>query len=169
MQARPVQGVNPDRLDIMAQKSSPSPAARFFGNDDWDAPAEQHTPAPAAGTEDPGLSTAALEESVRPRSLDDFIGQEELRANLRVYLGAARERGCALDHTLFYGNPGLGKTTLAQIMAAELGVNLVCTSGPVLERSGDLAAILTNLSRNDILFVDVTFYYLSCICCVCIH
>ena len=154
MQARPVQGANPDRLDIMAQKSSPSPAARFFGNDDWDAPAEQHTPAPAAGTEDPGLSTAALEESVRPRSLDDFIGQEELRANLRVYLGAARERGCALDHTLFYGNPGLGKTTLAQIMAAELGVNLVCTSGPVLERSGDLAAILTNLSRNDILFVD---------------
>ena len=91
----------------MAQKSSPSPAARFFGNDDWDAPAEQHTPAPAAGTEDPGLSTAALEESVRPCSLDDFIGQEELRANLRVYLGAARERGCALDHTLFYGNPGL--------------------------------------------------------------
>ena len=73
MQARPVQGANPDRLDIMAQKSSPSPAARFFGNDDWDAPAEQHTPAPAAGTEDPGLSTAALEESVRPRSLDDFI------------------------------------------------------------------------------------------------
>lgn len=109
VQARPVQGANPDRLDIMAQKSSPSPAARFFGNDDWDAPAEQHTPAPAAGTEDPGLSTAALEESVRPRSLDDFIGQEELRANLRVYLGAARERGCALDHTLFYGNPGLGK------------------------------------------------------------
>ena len=74
MQARPVQGANPDRLDIMAQKSSPSPAARFFGNDDWDAPAEQHTPAPAAGTEDSGLSTAALEESVRPRSLDDFIG-----------------------------------------------------------------------------------------------
>ncbi|WP_241159642.1 Holliday junction branch migration DNA helicase RuvB [Desulfovibrio sp. ZJ200] len=95
-----------------------------------------------------------LDESVRPRSLDDFIGQDELRANLRVYLGAARERGKALDHTLFYGNPGLGKTTLAQIMAAELGVNLICTSGPVLERSGDLAAILTNLGRNDILFVD---------------
>ena len=77
-----------------------------------------------------------------------------MRANLRVYLDAARERGKALDHTLFYGNPGLGKTTLAQIMASELGVNLVCTSGPVLERSGDLAAILTNLGRHDILFVD---------------
>ena len=95
-----------------------------------------------------------IDESVRPHSLDDFIGQNELRANLRVYLGAARERGKALDRTRFYGNPGLGKTTLAQIMASELGVNLICTSGPVLERSGDLAAILTNLNSHDILFVD---------------
>lgn len=95
-----------------------------------------------------------LDETVRPPSLDEFIGQEELRDNLRVYLQAARERGQAMDHTLFYGNPGLGKTTLSQIMASELGVNLVSTSGPVLERSGDLAAILTNLGRNDILFVD---------------
>ena len=102
----------------------------------------------------PPDAAAGLDESVRPRSLDDFIGQDELRANLRVYLDAARERGKALDHTLFYGNPGLGKTTLAQIMASELGVNLVCTSGPVLERSGDLAASLTNLGRHDILFVD---------------
>lgn len=92
--------------------------------------------------------------SVRPRRLEEFIGQDELRANLRVYLDAALERGKALDHTIFFGNPGLGKTTLSQIMAAEMGVNIVCTSGPVLERSGDLAAILTNLGHNDILFVD---------------
>ncbi|XPV77061.1 MAG: Holliday junction branch migration DNA helicase RuvB [Desulfovibrio sp.] len=94
------------------------------------------------------------EEKIRPSRLGDFIGQDDLRSNLEVFIRSSVERDTALDHTLFYGNPGLGKTTLAQIMASELGVNMVATSGPVLERSGDLAAILTNLNKNDILFVD---------------
>ncbi|MDR2799763.1 MAG: Holliday junction branch migration DNA helicase RuvB [Desulfovibrio sp.] len=101
------------------------------------------------------MSDDALpDEQLRPGTLDEFIGHQTLRDNLKVYLQAAKERGQALDHVLFYGNPGLGKTTLAQIMAGELGVNMVSSSGPVLERSGDLAAILTSLSRNDIFFID---------------
>jgi len=86
--------------------------------------------------------------------LDDFVGQAEARANLRVFIESAKRRGEAMDHTLFHGPPGLGKTTLAQIMAKELGVNFRMTSGPVLARAGDLAAILTNLEARDVLFID---------------
>lgn len=95
-----------------------------------------------------------LDRSLRPQTLDDFVGQQEARANLRVFIESARMRGQAMDHTLFHGPPGLGKTTLAQIMARELGVNFRMTSGPVLARAGDLAAILTNLEARDVLFID---------------
>ncbi|MEL6373660.1 MAG: Holliday junction branch migration DNA helicase RuvB [Pseudomonadota bacterium] len=91
---------------------------------------------------------------LRPQTLDDFTGQEKVRANLRVFIQAARERGEALDHVLFAGPPGLGKTTLAQIMARELGVNFRATSGPVIAKAGDLAALLTNLEERDVLFID---------------
>ncbi|MEM7671109.1 MAG: AAA family ATPase, partial [Pseudomonadota bacterium] len=94
------------------------------------------------------------ERALRPETLDDFTGQAELRANLRVFLEAARRRGQAMDHLLLYGPPGLGKTTLAQIVARELGVNFRMTSGPVIAKPGDLAAVLTNLEPRDVLFID---------------
>lgn len=94
------------------------------------------------------------EMSLRPLSLDEFIGQHHLRGNLKVFIDAARSRGDAMDHVLFFGPPGLGKTTLAQIVAKELGVGFRATSGPVIAKSGDLAAILTNLEPNDVLFID---------------
>ena len=108
-------------------------------------------------TPDPTLRPEPLpgdDRALRPQVLDDFIGQAEARANLRVFIESARRRGEAMDHTLFHGPPGLGKTTLAQIMARELGVNFRMTSGPVLARAGDLAAILTNLEARDVLFID---------------
>ena len=94
------------------------------------------------------------DRALRPQGLDEFIGQAEARANLKVFIQSARQRGEAMDHTLFYGPPGLGKTTLAQIMSRELGVNFRMTSGPVLAKAGDLAAILTNLEARDVLFID---------------
>ena len=95
-----------------------------------------------------------LDTSLRPQTLDEFVGQAQARANLKVFIEAAKKRGEALDHVLFVGPPGLGKTTLAQIMARELGVNFRSTSGPVIAKAGDLAALLTNLEENDVLFID---------------
>jgi Holliday junction DNA helicase RuvB len=94
------------------------------------------------------------EASLRPQKLGEFIGQEKARANLEIFIKAARARGEALDHVLFVGPPGLGKTTLAQIVARELGVNFRATSGPVISKAGDLAALLTNLEERDVLFID---------------
>src|SRR5437762_13002001 len=110
---------------------------------------------------DPRIVTAArveedaqYEAGLRPRRLDEYIGQDRVRENLQVSITAARQRGEALDHVLLYGPPGLGKTTLAYVIANELATQVRATSGPVLEKPGDLAAILTNLAERDVLFID---------------
>jgi Holliday junction DNA helicase RuvB len=97
---------------------------------------------------------SALDRAIRPRKLADYVGQPAVREQMEIFIGAARGRGEALDHTLIFGPPGLGKTTLSHIIAHEMQVNLRQTSGPVLEKPGDLAALLTNLDAGDVLFVD---------------
>ncbi len=106
------------------------------------------SPAPVSPQEE------ALERALRPKHLDEYVGQEKIREQLQIFIEAARRRKEPLDHVLLFGPPGLGKTTLAHIIAREMGVNLRHTSGPVLERAGDLAALLTNLEPNDVLFID---------------
>ena len=97
---------------------------------------------------------AGVDVSLRPKTLDDYIGQDKVKENLKVYIEAAKMRGESLDHVLLYGPPGLGKTTLSNIIATEMGVNIRVTSGPAIEKQGDLAALLTNLSEGDVLFID---------------
>ena len=118
--------------------------------DDFSVPPQRRmvSAAPASPAED------ALERALRPRELQAYVGQAKAREQLEIFIGAARKRGEALDHVLLFGPPGLGKTTLSHIIAHELGVNLRQTSGPVLEKPKDLAALLTNLERNDVLFID---------------
>lgn len=111
-------------------------------------------PEPAERLISPEAAATDADTSLRPKKLDQFIGQAQLRTNLRVFIEAAKQRHEPLDHTLFAGPPGLGKTTLAQIVAAELGVGFRMTSGPVIARAGDLAALLTNLQHRDVLFID---------------
>ncbi len=112
------------------------------------SPGDRLISASAAGEEE------RFERALRPRKLAEYVGQPAVREQMGIFVDAARKRGEALDHVLIFGPPGLGKTTLAHILAAEMGVNMRQTSGPVLERAGDLAALLTNLEPRDILFVD---------------
>ena len=116
---------------------------------------DDFTPAPRVVSAAPASpKEEAIERALRPKLLDEYVGQSKVREQLEIFIGAAKKRNEALDHVLLFGPPGLGKTTLSHIIAAELGVNLRQTSGPVLEKPKDLAALLTNLEANDVLFID---------------
>src|SRR5690606_39985657 len=127
----------------------------------WRPPSCRHPDPRAAMAMDDRLITPEgtpeeerIESSIRPRRLGEYLGLAPVREKLAVYIEAAKRRGQALDHVLIFGPPGLGKTTLSHVIANELGVNIRSTSGPVIERAGDLAALLTNLQEGDVLFVD---------------
>src|SRR3989344_1287514 len=102
----------------------------------------------------PGVDDQAIDSSLRPKTWADYVGQEKIKENIKVIITAAKQRGQSPDHLLFYGNSGLGKTTLAYLVALEMGKKIRITSGPAIEKAGDLAAILTNLQEGDVLFLD---------------
>jgi len=138
-------GDNAARMSIHTDDFAPAPAP---------APAAARAAARVVSGAPAGAQEEALERALRPKLLDEYVGQAKAREQLEIFIGAARKRGEALDHVLLFGPPGLGKTTLSHIIAAELGVQLRQTSGPVLEKPKDLAALLTGLEKNDVLFID---------------
>ena len=138
----------PGPFDHRNHPSRPESGGQALDSEYGHRTGPHHQLRPASGDEE------VIERAVRPKSLAEYVGQPQVKAQMDIFIQAARKRGEALDHVLIFGPPGLGKTTLANIIAAELGVNLRQTSGPVLERPGDLAALLTNLQPRDVLFVD---------------